>query len=202
MMHGSDKQLEDEQDGNLAGMLLVAMPSMPDERFARSVVFLCSYDDQGAMGLIINQVNDELAFDTVAKELSLAPDDPTRRADLAAIPVHCGGPVEVGRGFVLHTLDYRHDNSLIINEQYGLTATVEILEAIAEGRGPERMIFALGYAGWSAGQLDGEIQSSGWLLAPADETVIFDLDQDAKWQGALAKLGIHPSALSAASGRA
>lgn len=187
---------------DLTGMMLVAMPDMPDGRFARSVIFLCSFDEEGAMGLIVNQLNEDITFRSVAEQLDL---DPAKLLDddaLDLIAVHTGGPVETGRGFVLHTTDYRHDNSLIINDRYALTATVEILNAIAQGDGPSKVIFALGYAGWSAGQLDQEIQDNGWLLAPADENVVFELDDPAKWQGALAKLGISPSALSSAAGRA
>lgn len=197
-------ELIERSDDNLAGMMLVAMPGMPDNRFDRSVVFLCSYDDQGAMGLIINQVSDDVTFETVIEQLELKPsaDMPAAKPDLSGYHVHCGGPVEPGRGFVLHSSDYQHPQSLVIGEQFALSATVEVLEAIAQGKGPARVIFALGYAGWSAGQLDQEIQANGWLLAPADEHVIFDLADDAKWLGALGKLGIDPSALSSKAGHA
>lgn len=186
-----------DEDQDLAGMMLVAMPGMSDERFAKSVVFLCSYNEQGAMGLIINQVKEDITFNRVIENMNLRANE-----DIGHIPVYYGGPVETGRGFVLHSTDYTHEHSLIIDDRFALTATVEVLEAISLGKGPEQMIFALGYAGWSPGQLDQEIQASGWLLAPADDLVVFAMDDEAKWAGALAKLGVEPSSISSVAGRA
>jgi putative transcriptional regulator len=186
-----------EQESPLTGMLLVAMPSMPDPRFAKSVIYLCVHSADGAMGLVVNQLVENVTLPTVIDQLGietkgLAADD----------PVHFGGPVETSRGFVLHSADYVQDSTLVIDEQFALTATVDVLRAIAEGHGPRRKVLALGYAGWAAGQLDAEIQSNGWLMAPADPDIVFGRDNDAKWLMALRAIGVDPSLLSSTAGHA
>lgn len=186
-----------EQESPLTGMLLVAMPSMPDPRFAKSVIYLCVHSADGAMGLVVNQLVENVTLPTVIDQLGietkgLAADD----------PVHFGGPVETSRGFVLHSSDYVLDSTLVIDDAFALTATVDVLKAIASGAGPRRRVFALGYAGWGAGQLDQEIQDNGWLLVPADQDLVFSGDNEAKWQRSLAKIGVNPSLLSSAAGHA
>ena len=186
-----------EQESPLTGMLLVAMPSMPDPRFAKSVIYLCVHSADGAMGLVVNQLVENVTLPTVIDQLGietkgLGTDD----------PVHFGGPVETSRGFVLHSPDYVLDSTLVIDDAFALTATVDVLKAIASGAGPRRRVFALGYAGWGAGQLDQEIQDNGWLLVPADQDLVFSGDNEAKWQRALAKIGVNPSLLSTAAGHA
>src|SRR3954465_11736188 len=145
-----------EEPDQLTGMLLVAMPSMPDQRFARSVIYICAHSDEGAMGLVVNQVAGIVAFPHVIGQLGIEASEAC-----ADTPVHVGGPVETSRGFVLHTSDYVQESTLVIDEQFALTATVDVLRAIAEGHGPRHKVLALGYAGWAAGQLDAEIQSNG-----------------------------------------
>ncbi len=183
---------------SLTGQLLVAMPQMLDERFARSVVYMCAHSGEtGAMGLVINKVIGSLTMAELFNQLELEP------SPLAAgHPVHFGGPVEAGRGFVLHTADYREDATLVIDDKISVTATLDILRAIGEGRGPRRCLFALGYAGWAPGQLDAEIQANGWLSVAADSELVFDAHDEGKWQRALAKLGVHLSALSGEAGHA
>lgn len=181
---------------DLTGRLLVAMPSMPDDRFARAVIYICVHNADGAMGLVVNRTLEELTLDGLLRQLDLAP------SRHLADPIHFGGPVETSRGFVLHSTDYAHEGTLVIDDRFALTATVEILKAIAAGRGPARAVLALGYAGWGAGQLDAEIQANGWLSVPADAEIVFGHDNDAKWSRALAKLGIDPALLSAEAGRA
>jgi putative transcriptional regulator len=188
---------DDANDNHLAGMLLVAMPGMPDPRFDRSVIFLCAHSSEGAMGIIVNQLAPNVAFETIVEQLGIEP-----TAEAADIKVHVGGPVESSRGFVLHSADYVHENTLMIDESFALTATVDVLRAIAGGEGPKQKVFALGYAGWSAGQLDAEIQKNGWLIAPPDANVVFDLDDGEKWAGALKKIGVDPSLLSSTAGHA
>jgi putative transcriptional regulator len=183
---------------SLAGQLLVAMPQMGDPRFARSVIYLCAHSgDAGAMGLVINKVVGSLTMAELFAQLEIEPGGPARTR-----PVHFGGPVEPGRGFVLHTDDYREDATLPVAGNISVTATLEILRAIGDGRGPRQSLFALGYAGWAPGQLDAEIQANGWLSVAADEAIVFDPDHDAKWQRALAKLGIDLSTLSSDAGHA
>lgn len=186
-----------DDDNHLTGSLLVAMPAMSDPRFARSVIFVCAHTPEGAMGLVVNNVAEELSFSAVVKQLSIEP-----KRNLRGIPVHQGGPVEGGRGFVLHSPDYAHESTLVIDESFALTATVDVLQAIADGEGPARLIFALGYAGWAPGQLDREIQENGWLVLPADAEIVFGADPGAKWQGAMAQLGIDPVLLSSQAGHA
>lgn len=183
--------------GWLTGQLLVAMPTMSDQRFARTVIYLCSHTPDGAMGLVINRLYADLNFRGLLSQLNI-----TLSLGAPDLSVHYGGPVEPGRGFVLHTTDYLQDSSLKVNETTALTATVEILQALADGKGPEKALLALGYAGWGAGQLDAELQTNGWLIAPADDHIIFGPHAETKWEQALAKIGISPMVLSGEIGHA
>ena len=183
--------------GYLTGQLLIAMPQMSDPRFVRTVIYMCAHNADGAMGLVINRQMPGLSFLELAGQLNL-----TVAAGSRAIRVHFGGPVETGRGFVLHSADYKHDTTLLINDSVGLTATIDILKSIAEGTGPKNSLLALGYAGWGPGQLDGEIHNNGWLSVPSDEALIFGDDIDARWQAAMAKLGISAAMLSGDAGHA
>lgn len=189
--------INDDNLGYLTGQLLIAMPQMQDPRFERSVIYLCVHNADGAMGLVVNQLADELTFPDLMEQLGIE----GAEAD-AEMPIHVGGPVESGRGFVLHTNDYAQGSTIQVNETVSLTATVDILKDIAEGRGPRQALLALGYAGWGAGQLDGEIQQNSWLNVNADETLLFGDNPDMKWQQSLAKLGIDLSLLSGDAGHA
>ncbi len=183
---------------SLTGQLLVAMPQMMDPRFARSVVYVCAHsEDAGAMGLVINKLLPSVTMEELLSHLKLEPS----RLDRSR-PVHFGGPVEPGRGFVLHTVDYREEATLTVGEEFAVTATLDILRAIGKGEGPRRNLLALGYAGWAPGQLDAEMQANGWLCVTADSDLVFDSDFDAKWQRALAKLGIDLTMLSTDAGHA
>jgi putative transcriptional regulator len=183
---------------SLAGQLLVAMPQMGDPRFARSVIYLCTHSGEGgAMGLVINKLLGSLTLSELFQQLQIAGGASVKRR-----PVHFGGPVEPGRGFVLHTADYREEATLPVTGNIAVTATLDIMRAIGKGEGPRHSLFALGYAGWAPGQLDAEIQANGWLSVAADEAIVFDPDQPGKWQRALAKLGVDLSALSSAAGHA
>jgi putative transcriptional regulator len=183
---------------SLAGQLLVAMPQMLDQRFARSVIYLCAHsEDAGAMGLVVNKLLNSLTMGELFAQLDISPS-----RIVNSRPVHFGGPVEAGRGFVLHTSDYSEDATLVVDDNMAVTATLEILRAIGKGQGPRHSLFALGYAGWAPGQLDAEIQANGWLSVAADNDIVFDPDQDGKWRRALAKLGIDLSMLSTDAGHA
>ncbi|HVC54722.1 MAG TPA: YqgE/AlgH family protein [Stellaceae bacterium] len=183
---------------SLTGQLLVAMPQMTDPRFARSVVYLCAHsEDEGAMGLVVNKLLASVTMDELLNHLNLE-----RSAAAGAQPVHFGGPVEPGRGFVLHTADYREEATLVVGDEFAITATLDILRAIGKGGGPRRSLLALGYAGWAPGQLDAEMQANGWLSVAADAALVFDADFAAKWQRALAKLGIDLTMLSTDAGHA
>jgi putative transcriptional regulator len=183
---------------SLAGHLLVAMPQMPDPRFARSVIYLCAHSsDAGAMGLIINKLLGSLTMGELFAQLNIEPS-----AVANSHPVHFGGPVEAGRGFVLHTADYREESTLHVDGNISVTASFEVLRAIGKDQGPRQSLFALGYAGWAPGQLDAEIQANGWLSVAADDDIVFAPDRDGKWNRALAKLGIDPSMLSSDTGHA
>ena len=183
---------------SLTGQLLIAMPQMMDPRFARSVVYVCAHsENEGAMGLVINKLFEAVTMDELFTHLKLDPGTEARSR-----PVHFGGPVEPGRGFVLHTTDYREDATLSVGDGIGVTATLDILRAIGKGEGPRRSLLALGYAGWAPGQLDAEMQANGWLSAPADADLVFDADFEGKWQRALGKLGIDLTLLSTEAGHA
>jgi putative transcriptional regulator len=185
------------EEGYLTGRLLIAMPGMRDSRFARSVVYLCAHNAEGAMGLVVNKLLDSVSFEELLQQLGIE----NRRAG-EPISIHFGGPVEAGRGFVLHSADYRQDSTLEVDGRIALTATLDVLRDIAQGGGPRQHLFALGYAGWGPGQLDQELQDNGWLVADADERLVFDADQAAKWEGAIARLGIDPARLTFDAGHA
>ncbi len=187
----------------LDGQLLIAMPSMTDPRFERAVIYLCAHSSDGAMGIRIDQAAPRLTFADVLARLELRPEGATLPPPADRIMVHNGGPVETGRGFVLHTADYVSDGStLVIGGDVCLTATIEILRAIVAGAGPKRALLALGYAGWGPGQLESEIQANGWLHCPATPELVFDPSLEAKYERALAGLGVDPRMLSGTAGHA
>ncbi len=190
--------------GFLDGQLLIAMPAMTDKRFARSVVYMCAHSKDGAMGIIINQRASHINFPALMERLGLsAVAAGSRVTGLADRPVHVGGPVETGRGFVLHSSDYAaSDSTLQIDSKVCLTATVDILKAIAAGIGPHQSILALGYASWGAGQLEDELAANGWLTCPSDPDLVFSSDLDLKYTRALATLGVDLSHLSSNAGHA
>ena len=188
---------EDKQAEYLIGQLIIAMPTMSDPRFARTVIYMCVHNDEGAMGLVVNKLRDDVTFADLLEQLEI------KSLGVApTIPIHVGGPVESGRGFVLHSTDYHKEGTNMVGETIGLTATIEILRDIAEGQGPRKALLALGYAGWGAGQLDSEIQRNGWLHVPADDALVFDSDFDTKWERSIAKIGFDPSLLAGEAGHA
>ena len=185
---------------DLAGQILIAMPGMADPRFDRSVVLICAHSEDGAMGLIVNKPLEELSFSGLLEHLKI-PLGPEGRD----IRVHFGGPVERGRGFVLHSADWaqgRGEGTMQVPGGYGMTATVDILQALANGGGPGQALLALGYAGWGPGQLESEIARNDWLTSPVPPGLLFDANDGAKWSAALRGMGIDPLTLSAAAGRA
>jgi putative transcriptional regulator len=191
--------------GFLDGQLLVAMPGMPDPRFARSVVYICAHSPEGAMGLVINQPAPNIDFPDLLEQLEIIPKASGIRLPERAekLQVLKGGPVETGRGFVLHSADFAIDKSTLpIDEGICLTATVDILRAIANGEGPRNAVLALGYAGWGAGQLETEINENGWLNCTPDLDLVFDDNFESKYERALRKIGIDPAMLSSQAGHA
>ncbi|MEM0906289.1 MAG: YqgE/AlgH family protein [Pseudomonadota bacterium] len=190
--------------GYLEGQCLIAMPTIGDPRYERAVVFLCAHSADGAMGIILNKPATHVSFVDLLTQLNVIDDDDIRLPDAALrVPVHTGGPVETGRGFVLHTPDFRlKEATLVTAGDVCLTATVEILRAIARGGGPSHALLALGYSGWAPGQLEQEICDNGWLHCEADHDLIFDADLDVKYDRAVAKLGFDARWLSSAVGHA
>ncbi len=191
-------QVDRIHDKSLTGQLLVAMPAMADPRFTKSVIYMCAHSSEGAMGLVVNRMLDALTFPALLEQLGI---DVPRALDQ---PIHVlfGGPVETGRGFVLHSPDYRRDGTLVVDDGVALTATIDILRAIASGKGPRRHLLALGYAGWGPGQLDSEFRANGWLSVDADEDLVFGANLETKWSRAMAKIGIDPRMLSDTAGHA
>jgi putative transcriptional regulator len=191
--------------GYLDGQMLIAMPGMRDERFARSLIYVCAHSSEGAMGIVVNHPAAHISFSDLLVQLEVIP-----AADLIQLPSHVGtvkvlrgGPVETGRGFVLHSADFFIENSTLpIDEGICLTATLDILKAIARGNGPASAVLALGYAGWAPGQLENEINENGWLNCSADSELIFGSDIDGKYDKALRKLGIDIGMLSSEAGHA
>lgn len=188
----------------LDGQLLIAMPGMSDPRFERSVIYMCAHSEQGAMGIIVNKATPMMRFGDLFSQLDLTGNEPMEPSPgMMDMPVLFGGPVEQGRGFVLHTRDYfTADSSLPVAENIALTATIDILRAMIKGEGPHKALLALGYSGWAPGQLENEIQHNGWLTCSADEDIIFGLDFEERYNAALKKLKIDPAMLSSDGGHA
>lgn len=187
-----------EGESFLEGKLLIALPGMGDERFAQTVIYMCAHSAKGAMGIVINKPIPGLSFLDLMKQLEIQ-----TASNMPNFPVLYGGPVETGRGFVLHSEDYESaDSTLPVSEEISLTATLDVLRAVAEGRGPKRALFALGYAGWGPGQVETEFRANGWLHCEADTNLVFATDPMSKWRAALARLGIDPIGLSASVGSA
>jgi len=195
----------DDPTRYLDGQFLVAMPGMGDERFARSVIYLCAHSEDGAMGIIVNKPVADLSMSDLLVQLDIVSADDAIRLDdrVGNIPVLVGGPVDAKRGFVLHSADFHIDQStLMIDEGICLTATVDILRALATGAGPSSAVLALGYAGWQAGQLENELMANGWLTCTADAELIFNTEVEARYERALRMNGIDPAMLSASAGHA
>jgi putative transcriptional regulator len=191
--------------GYLDGQMLIAMPTMRDERFARSLIYICAHSSEGAMGIVVNQPAENIKFPDLLVQLDVIP-----AAELIQLPrkagtvkVLKGGPVETGRGFVLHSADFFIENSTLpIDNGICLTATLDILKAIAHGTGPQSAVLALGYAGWAPGQLENEITENGWLNCEADAELIFGTDAERKYEAAMRKIGIDLGKLSSEAGHA
>jgi putative transcriptional regulator len=199
------RQRRGSKRGYLDGQMLIAMPTMGDDRFARSVIYMCVHSTEGAMGIVVNQPAAHISFTDLLVQLEVVP-----AAELIQLPSRAGGvqvlrggPVDTQRGFVLHSSDFFIENSTVpIDEGISLTATLDILKAIARGEGPQSAILALGYAGWAPGQLENEIQHNGWLHCSADAELIFGQDSDGKYERALKKIGIDLGMLSSEAGHA
>lgn len=189
--------------GFLDGQFVIAMPGMEDRNFNRTVIYICAHSDAGAMGFVINRPQ-KLTFTDVLLHLEMVKDDDAIVLPAAArdFPILTGGPVESGRGFVLHSDDYLSDSSIPVSDDISLTATLDIVRAISKGSGPKLATMLLGYAGWGAGQLEAEIGNNGWLNCPAKEELIFDRSLDDKYERALALMGINPAMLSPHAGHA
>ena len=202
---GGTKPRKGSKRGYLDGQMLIAMPTMGDERFARTVIYICAHSAEGAMGIVVNQPAPHVSFRDLLVQLEVVGD-----AEKIQLPQHAyrvkvlkGGPVETGRGFVLHSADFFIENSTLpIDEGICLTATLDILKAIARGKGPQSAILALGYAGWAPGQLESEINNNGWLHCASDTDLLFGVDIADKYERALKKIGIMPGHLSSDVGHA
>jgi putative transcriptional regulator len=209
-MIGIEKQLSRASRGCLDGHFLIAMPGMDDERFERTVIFVCAHSEDGAMGFILNRPQ-PVQFQELLDNLDIEKGGGDKEHDSLKsalsdrardFPIQLGGPVDSGRGFVLHSDDYMSESTMPVNDDLCLTATVDILRAIKEGRGPRRGIMLLGYAGWAAGQLESEIAANTWLSCPGRDDIVFDQDHSGKYDRVLAHMGIHPAMLSNQSGHA
>jgi putative transcriptional regulator len=190
---------------SLEGQMLIAMPSIGDARFARTLIYLCAHSAEGAMGIVVNRRSKSLNFSDLLVQLDvISPQDAILLPPaVEAVQVLRGGPVEKGRGFVLHSPDFQLDAATLpIEGGVCLTATIDILRAMAKGSGPQKAVLALGYAGWASGQLEEEILRNGWLTCPADEALLFDDDLGGKYDRALRKLGVEPAMLVGDSGHA
>ncbi|MBS0271388.1 MAG: YqgE/AlgH family protein [Proteobacteria bacterium] len=191
------KSKQEELSGYITGQFLLAMPHMQDPRFEKAVIYICGHDLNGAMGLVINKHLGDLTLKGLLDYLNL-PQESIRRD----LPIYFGGPIDTGRGFVLHSDDFSHPGTVPIDNHISLTATVDVLQAIAEGSGPIYCLLAMGYVGWGPGQLDSELHSNKWLQIEADSDILFKTPIEKKWEMAIAKLGVSPEALSEEFGQA
>lgn len=197
--------MRDKEATSLKGQILIAMPSMEDSRFHRTIIYICEHSAQGTMGIILNRPMQSMTFVDVLQQVRVLDEDDNvlLPSAIQSIMVHKGGPVETGRGFVLHSSDYHINGSTHrIKDTISLTETLEILKAIARGDGPKHAFLALGYAGWAGGQLEAEIQQNGWLHGEATYGLLFGDDFEVKYDEALSNLGINPILLSSSSGHA
>lgn len=185
-----------EEPKYLTGQLLLAMPGIGDPRFERAVIAMCMHDDDGALGIGLGKIVPRIGFHELLKQLDIEP------GVAPNVAIHLGGPVEPQRGFILHSRDWGGDGSIDVAGRWQLSATLEILRAIAEGRGPTRWVAALGYAGWGEGQLEEEMTRHGWFATPADDALLYDCDVGSRWSAAFRGAGIDPSLLAAESGTA
>jgi putative transcriptional regulator len=191
------KKANESADGQMTGQLLIAMPSMTTPHFSQAVIYVCAHTPDGAMGIVLNRPLASPSFGDLLEQLEVAPVPPVRRIELFR-----GGPVDAARGFVLHTADWTGDGSLMVDGDVALTASLDVLKAIADGGGPQRGFLALGYAGWGPGQLDREMQDNAWLSAPASVDLLFDSGHETKWRRAMAILKVDPILLSGTAGHA
>ncbi len=189
--------LSNREADRLTGQILVAMPTLTDPNFAQSVILICAHSAEGAMGIILNRALERPSFEGLLQQLDISPVPPQREIRLCA-----GGPVENVRGFVLHTSDWMVENTLRVDDGLGLTTSLDVLKAVAEGQGPRECLLALGYAGWGPGQLDAEFGNNSWLSVPADEALVFDADNETRWRRAMQKLHVDPALLSPTAGHA
>ena len=179
-----------------SGQLLLALPGMGDPRFERAVIAMCAHDEQGALGIGIGQTIANVGFHTLLNQLDIEP------GEAPDAPVHLGGPVEPQRGFILHSLDWGGEDSVQVGDKWALTGTLDILRAIAEGRGPKHWLSALGYAGWSPGQLDAEMTRHGWFTADGDTEILFETDAEDRWAESYRRAGVDPALLAHDAGHA
>lgn len=182
----------------LSGKVLLAMPSMSDPRFERAVIFMCAHDDEGAMGLVINSTLPNISLEKMLDQIGI-------KSNINVPLTHdvmSGGPVETSRGFLLHSNDFSVEDTIKINDALSVTGTLDALQIVADGEGPDQHLFILGYAGWSAGQLEQEIQQNAWLITDPDPDIIFSDNHTEKWMAAVGKMGFDPAMLSANAGRA
>lgn len=194
----SDQQSSSGNDHRfLTGKLIIAMPFLEDQHFTQAVIYVCGHDQTGAMGLIINKPLSSVSFKDLLEQMSIDHDE-----NITNPQVHYGGPVEVGRGFVLHTTDYMNESTVFISGKFALTATLDILRAICHDRGPENAMLALGYVGWSAGQLEKEIHDNHWLIIDSTPDLVFHQNMDNMWRLAYDSIGIDPATLSIDFGNA
>lgn len=185
----------------LSGQLLLSMPHMGDPRFHKAAILVCAHDEKGAMGIVINHTLPDLEFGKLLNDLDIQSDIHVP-APIAGLPVMCGGPVEIARGFLVHSDDFKQIGTIEIEDNLNVTGTLDAIEAIAHGNAPEKMIFALGYAGWGAGQLEQEIKENAWMVSPASSKLVFDTKSDEIWNIAMSNIGINPALLSDQCGEA
>lgn len=192
-------KMSSAENSSLIGQILIATPQMTDPRFTHAVILICGHDQHGAMGIVLNRLVEELSLQDLVDQLDV---QPSIAQTSAPIPIHFGGPIEMGRGFVLHSTDYMHDASIQITSDIALTSTIEILSLVAQDIGPEKKLLALGYAGWGTGQLESELQKNSWLQVESDLELVFSPYLGEKWQRAMGKIGVDPALLSPEYGHA
>lgn len=193
--------LEEKDASALTGKLLLAMPGIGDPRFFKAVIYVCAHDENGAMGLVVNNAMPELRFQNLMDQIGI-PSDIEIDLEKLSMPIMNGGPVDTARGFLLHTPDFKREETIIVDDEVSISGTVEALRDTITGEGPKNSLFILGYAGWTAGQLEGELGQNAWLVAEATGELLFRTENDEKWDEAVKGLGFDPAMLSSTAGSA
>lgn len=191
----------DKQNTYLSGHLLIATPTIGDERFDRTVIYICAHDPEGAMGIVLNKPSADVTFKNLLENLEIKSDIKVSE-EIENMPIFAGGPVDTSRGFLVHSQDFHHKSTITVQDEISVTGTLEGIAALSDNKPPQNMLFALGYSGWTAGQLENEVKQNAWLTVQATPELVFTSETNSLWNQSLEAIGINAAQLSSLSGQA